>query len=548
MTTRHPHHDRRSIRTGARALALAGALAVIGTACGSDDPETAEANPATPAEATTTTTTPTTDATTEAPAAEPSATGEITVAVVIDFETGDGVWDVTDGADVLGCDGGSSVEGGFAAGTERTLSCDDGERSGTIVIRFAPEPVAPDSDEFASDWTVHAATGDFVGLRGGGDWSATINAEGSGADELIAGSVEFGDPTEDLAEEAARAEAGTPEGVLDQAFLDDVLDRLDVPEDAEGTVSVAVIDADGEVLSATDGNALDGEHPGTADPVRVGSISKVFTSLATLSLVADGEVALDDRASAHVSRVPVPDGVTVRDLLQHTSGIPEHIVTEGFFDSLAHDRLRRWTPEEIIGLVDGVDADFEPGAEFGYSNSNYIVLGILLEEVTGRPAHEVIRERVIDVVGMPSTYLAGAEDGPEPVGAFADLLGQPLEPTSGFDYTSIATAAWTAGAVVSTGDDLHGLFTALVAGDIIPAELVGEMTTAEMYGLGIELWDADASLIGHGGSIPGYETLAFHDPASGRTAFWSSTSNELFWGPIVEDVVNQMVPGLGDDG
>ena len=103
--------------------------------------------------------------TTVAPVAAPSTAGDIAVVARIDFETGGGTWEVTDGTDVLGCDGGSFTEDGFAAGIERTLSCEDGERAGTIVVRFSPEPVEPDSDDFASDWTVHAATGDFVGLR-----------------------------------------------------------------------------------------------------------------------------------------------------------------------------------------------------------------------------------------------------------------------------------------------------------------------------------------------------------------------------------------------
>ncbi|MDW3214743.1 MAG: hypothetical protein R8G01_12135 [Ilumatobacteraceae bacterium] len=101
--------------------------------------------------------------------------------------------------------------------------------------------------------------------------------------------------------------------------------------------------------------------------------------------------------------------------------------------------------------------------------------------------------------------------------------------------------------MVSSGDDLHRLFTALVAGDIIPDELVVEMIANEEYGLGIEPWDEDDSLIGHGGSIFGFEALVFHHPESGRTAFWASTSDGLRWGPIVEDTVMAMVPGLDVD-
>jgi D-alanyl-D-alanine carboxypeptidase len=554
MNKQRNRHDRRTARFATKTLALASAVALIGAACGSDSPE-AMSEPTTAETAASTPVTSDTGGDSNEAADEPAAAGveaapatmaagDIEMTATIDFEQGGGTWEVAAGADILGCDGGSFTDQGFAAGEERTATCDAGPGSGAIVFRFSPEPSGPESNEFVSDWKVHSATGDFAGLQGGGDWSSVLDRDNGSADENWTGSVEFGDPG-DHADIAGEVDLNAPDVELDESFLVGLMHRLDVPDDAEGTVSVAVIDADGTSISTADGNTPDDALPGPADPMRIGSITKVFTSLATLSLVADGSIALDDAAADHVSRVSVPDGVTIRDLLQHTSGIPEHVVAD-FGEDLFADHGRVWTPEEVVGRVDGMELDFEPGEQFGYSNTNYIILGILIEEVTGRPAHEVIRERVIDVVDMPTTYLDGVEDGPDPVAAFSGL---PEEPTAliDFDYTSIATAAWTAGAMVSSGDDLHDLFTALVAGDIIPDELVADMIANEEYGLGIEPWDEDDSLIGHGGSIFGYGTLVFHDPASGQTAFWASTSDRLTWGPIVEDTVMAMVPGLDVD-
>ena len=547
-------HDHRTVWFTTKALAFASSVALIGASCGSDAPE-ATSEPATVETAVSTPVASDTDGdsnqTAEVPAAAvveaaptTMAAGDIEMTAMVDFEQGGGTWKVTAGADILGCEGGSFTDQGFAAGEERTATCDSGPGSGAIVLRFAPEPSGPDSNEFVSDWNVHAATGDFAGLEGGGDWSAVLDPDNGTADEEWTGSVEFGDPGDD-ADIAEEVDVDAPDVELDESFLVGLMDRLDVPDDAEGTVTVAVIDADGTSITAVDGNTPDDALPGPGDPMRVGSITKVFSSLTTLSLVDDGSIALDDPAADHVSRVPVPDGVTIRDLLQHTSGIPEHVV-EGFGEDLFADHARVWTPEEVVGLVAGMEADFEPGTDFGYSNTNYIILGILIEEVTGRPAHEVIRERVIEVVDMPTTYLDGVEDGPAAVAAFSGLPDEPTELID-FDYTSIATAAWTAGSMVSSGDDLHRLFTALVAGDIIPDGLVAEMIANEEYGLGIEPWDEDDSLIGHGGSIFGFETLVFHHLESGKTAFWASTSDGLRWGPIVEDTVMAMVPGLDVD-
>ncbi len=534
-------HTGNSITT--RTLGLLGALALVVAACGSDgsaatsDPTLTENPPAADAA-------PSDDnisGTDEEAAPTSVVAGDIAVASTFDFELGEGTWEVTDGADVLGCGGGSLADDELAAAIERTLTCDAGPGSGTIVIRFTPEPTDSEATDFASDWTVHAATGDFAGLEGGGDWAGTFNGDRTAADETLTGSVEFGDPGDDAdAGDDANAdgEAGADDIELDGAALVGLVDRLEVPDDAEGLVAVSIIDADGVSISAADGNSPDGASLDSSDPVRIGSITKVFTALTTLTLVDDGSIALDDLVSEHVSRVDVAEGVTIRDLLQHTSGIPEH-VDQGFGEDLFANHTRAWTPEEVVGRVAEIDVAFEAGEEFSYSNTNYIILGVLIEEVTGQPAHAVIRERVIDVVGMPTTYLDGVENGPAPVAAYGGLSGQPADLID-FDYTSVATAAWTAGSMVSSGDDLHDLFTALVAGEIISEELVAEMIANEHYGLGIEPWDADDSLIGHGGSIFGFATLVFHDPETGKTAFWVSTSERLTWHPIVEDTVMAM--------
>ena len=166
-----------------------------------------------------------------------------------------------------------------------------------------------------------------------------------------------------------------------------------------GAFMVAVSDADGEVVYAGSGTDPDG-NPLTPDAaLRVGSITKVFTSLVTLTLVDEGLVDLDALALDYVTRVPVPDGVLVRDLLQHTSGIPEHVDRPGFFDMLHDDQRRVWSPEEAVDLIAGIEPLFAPGAEWSYSNTNYLILGVLNEEVTGRPLHEVLRSLLLDPLG-----------------------------------------------------------------------------------------------------------------------------------------------------
>lgn len=543
---------RRALR---RAIAAFVAFAMLATGCGSGADESGSNSAGTPGETAAAAPASTSDDTTDAGAGEsadavsvaspaedasdttPVASGDVTINGVADFESQSGTFAVAVGGDVLGCERGSFEEQFLAAVVERVFTCESGQKSGTFTVHFLPEMVGP--GRFTSEWTVEGSTGDFAGLEGKGDFLGEMYEDETGADGTWTGEVAFGAPA-DAAGPAADATDGADGDI--ETFLAERVDRLRVPDGA-GVVMAAIIDGDGNAVSAVGGTNPDGSVPSTADPIRVGSITKVITSLTTLSLVDDGLLGLDDRATEHLTRVAVPDGVTVRDLLQHTSGIPSYTDVEAFFGAVLDDPTRRWVPEEMIEFVADQEPMFAPGERFEYSNTNYALLGILIEELTGRPLHEVVRERVLDPAGMSTTYLAGAEDGPAPTDAYTEFGDRPLSPID-FDYTAIATSAWSGGALVSSAEDLHRMFTVLFDGDIITDEMRREMTANEEYGLGIDPWDAADTLVGHGGDIPGYHTLVFHAPESGQTAFWVSTSDGLFFHPLVEDTVQAMIPEL----
>ncbi len=525
-------------RTGARGLIALAAIALIAGACSSG---TANTTAATEAPA----------ATTPAAAAnvgggaepspsttQPSIAGQLLIEATPDFNGGQvvGPFEVAEGADMLGCEAGSFVDTEVSTGVRRLMTCESGDRTGTITVHFVPGD-DPGPGDANGPWIIEAGTGDFAGLRGDGDFSVVFDdATRSGA-ETLSGDFVFGPSDADADGAATGTEDGVGETALDADFLAEQMKALTVP-DGIGALMIAVV-GDDETIWAADGASPDGSAPTPSDPFRVGSISKVFTSLTTLSLVDEGLVGLDDPVVDHVARVEVPRGVTVRDLLQHTSGIRSYTDEPGFFEGLTEDHRRIYSPEEMVGLVSDREAEFKPGTDVAYSNTNYIILGIMIEEITGQPFADVLRDRVVDPVGMPNTYLAGAEEGPEPFGAYSDMTDQ-LAPID-FDYTSIATSAWSAGAVVSSAEDLHRLFTSLYAGGIISPEMLDQMTANEDYGLGIALWGADKSLVGHGGGIPGYSSLAYYSPASGRTAFWASSSDALDFGGAVEAVAEALI-------
>lgn len=534
----------RARRAIIRSAAIAGAVAVVAASCGSDvtgsqatqdqlDAAVAEADPVQAASAAV--------LEQEPMSAVPSNAGEITITSAVRWDEEVGSFDVTEGSDVLGCTGGSYTEEGLATAVARVYTCESGDRSGTFTVHFNPGPTDTPG-EFASEWTVEAATGEFAGLQGAGDFLAVLDDDEEGAAETWTAEVDFDGPSDGGA--PTESAVDDFDGTLDQAFLAERVERLQVPDDV-GAVMVTVIDSDGVPIVAADGADPTGVVPTASDRFRVGSISKTFTALTALSLVDDGLIGLDDPIDDHLTRAAGWDGVTVRDLLQHTSGVPNYTEVDGFFDMLAEDHGRIWTPEEMVGLVADDAPDFDAGSDFRYSNTNYILLGMLIEDVTGQPFDQVMRARVIDPAGMSDTYLAGAEDGPDPIGSFTSMW-EPLAPVD-FDYTSIATSAWSAGAMVSTAEDLHRLFTALFGGQLISEEGLAEMTANEDYGFGIELWDGEKTLVGHGGRIVGFETLVFHAPESGQTAFWATNSDELHFGSLVGEVVEAMVPELREE-
>ena len=188
---------------------------------------------------------------------------------------------------------------------------------------------------------------------------------------------------------------------------------------------------------------------------------------------------------------------------------------------------------------------FDPGTRWSYSNINYIYLGLLLEAVTGTSVANVLRTRITKPLGLSDTYLAGAESGP-PVIRAPIRIGDQDFPYD-YPYTSTATSAWTAGAMVSSAADLGAFFRALFDGRLISDAALKQMMTAAPgsestdppsgYGLGLTVWRPaeypGVTLYGHGGGIAGFLTLVFHDPASGITYFAAGTDLTMDFKPTM---------------
>ena len=190
----------------------------------------------------------------------------------------------------------------------------------------------------------------------------------------------------------------------------DDLDALLVDALGEQDGGIAVLSIrDGVTTSAVAGVANAAGDPIAADtPFRVGSISKPFVATMVLQLVDEGSVDLDEPLSTYLPNTPIGGDVPIRMLLNHRSGLPNYTDQSAFIPDVFEDRNRVFTPDEILAWVEGTVTD-EPGQHFAYSNTNYILLGQLIERVTGTDLDTALRQRISEPLGLEATRFATVE-------------------------------------------------------------------------------------------------------------------------------------------
>ncbi|SMC68750.1 serine hydrolase domain-containing protein [Kibdelosporangium aridum] len=253
--------------------------------------------------------------------------------------------------------------------------------------------------------------------------------------------------------------------------------------------------------------------------VRAASNTKTFVAVVVLQLVAEGKVELDAPIEKYLPGLVRGEGIdgrkiTVRQLLQHTTGLPNYTAYLEL-DDIEAFRDRYYEPRQLLDLALAHPANFQPGERWDYSNTNYILAGMLIERVTGRPVAEQVTKRVIQKIGLRDTYWPGVGDktirGPHPQGYGRAKDGEII------DITELdPSAAWAAGQLISTPSDLAKFFGALVDGRLLPAAQLSEMkktVPADMapgsgYGLGLTSVPLSCGGVfwGHGGDVFGFET------------------------------------------
>ena len=305
-----------------------------------------------------------------------------------------------------------------------------------------------------------------------------------------------------------------------QTILDEDLNRLMVPG-----LQAFVRTADGKTWSGASGTTdLSRKVPMQREHIlRVGSTTKTLTAVILLKLVEEGQLSLNDPLAKWFPNFPNAGAITVRQLLNHSSGIPD-IIPKVLMKSIIPSTY--WKPEELVRIIAQDETSFMPRGTFEYSNTNYILLGLIAEKISGKPFIQLLHEQIIDPLNLKHTYFIPYEQAPIDLvpGFDRDLSSFPGMLDISEDNTSWATAAFTSGALASTADDLGVFYEKLFAGELLSPATMDEMTTyigasnpgfseQNGYGLGLMRIEVDGQeLVGHVGEFMGSTAIAMYAP------------------------------------
>ena len=296
-------------------------------------------------------------------------------------------------------------------------------------------------------------------------------------------------------------------------------------------VLVRVVDR-GRTIHLAQGvaNRETGAELRASDRFRVGSITKTFVAAIVLQLAAERRVDLDSPVDSWLPGL-VDKRITVRQLLSHRSGLADYVDDARIVSG--HAASNRGLAEAALGRPPVA----APGERYAYSSTNYLVLGLLVERITGNDLEHELRTRIFRPLGLRSTAFEPAVvrlrvHGYRPAIHDGIVSGEP-EDTAG----ESAAWLWSAGAVVSDAADLARFFDGLLAGRVVPKPLLAEMIPAQGYGLGLAAFTTPCgTAVGHSGNVSGYVSVAWVDDEARRTVVLMANSYPL--GPEADAAVH----------
>ncbi|WP_371614311.1 serine hydrolase domain-containing protein [Streptomyces sp. NBC_00454] len=242
------------------------------------------------------------------------------------------------------------------------------------------------------------------------------------------------------------------------------------PDGPPGVIAVLRDGDHAEVYRAGVADVESGRPPRATDHMRIASVAKAFTGAVALGLVDRGRLHLDDTIGEVLPGQPAAwHRVTLRQLLHHTSGLPDYSASQGFFDIISEDPRHRFDSRHLLEFVADEDLEFRPGSRYQYSNSDNIAVALMAEAATGRRYESLLRELVYEPLGMDATSLPQGYRLPVPF-----LHGYQIDPEDGpVDVSEAfgASGAWAAGGIVSTPKDLTAFIRGYAGGALVSQRL-----------------------------------------------------------------------------
>jgi D-alanyl-D-alanine carboxypeptidase len=276
------------------------------------------------------------------------------------------------------------------------------------------------------------------------------------------------------------------------------------------------------------GNLASREPMQVTNSVRIGSLTKTFTTTVILQLVDQGLLHLDDPVSTYQPAVPNGDHITIRQMLNMTSGLATYDDDDNWVETYLANPYRVWSPEELVAVSFELPPDFPPGEGWHYSNTNTILLGMIVEQLTQQSLEDVFQRTIFDPLGMEQTGFS-----PITSSAIPDPHAQAY--MFGTDFNGVGPLlnvtdwnpswAWAAGGLISTLHDLEIWVKALATGQLLSAATQQERLTfvdtggiwlEKPFGYGLGVIDY-AGFVGHSGVIFGSTSWMAHQPETGAS-------------------------------
>jgi CubicO group peptidase (beta-lactamase class C family) len=291
-------------------------------------------------------------------------------------------------------------------------------------------------------------------------------------------------------------------------------------------ISAAILFADGSIWRGTSGlaNIAAGRPVTPGTEFAVASVSKTFLGALILALAEDDRLDLETPVTHYLPKLAINRSITVHQLLDHTSGLHDYFYGRGIDKALMADRKRIWTAARALGFMG--KPYFKPGTGWHYSNTNYLILGMLAEAVGRAPLAQQLHSRFLGPLGLRHTYYQGVDRRVGPVARAYRFNGPapdapPIPLSDGTDvvpFTSVVTAAGSAGSIASTAQDLVTWARALYGGHVLaPATLAAMVADVEVtapfkpsipYGLGVQAATIDGRpTLGHSGRLLGERSV-----------------------------------------